>query len=140
MYDLDPDVVRWGLHLIDVCSFTNNGSPQPVTCYVEDSSTTDRSKEVFCSTMGSVVENDKVIAEALQEELSRLAAAEASGSVYSGEQHQKASILSQDWRGPSGRHFSSGRENSDYFVSWTWYLFFPSYLLFTFLIGGRVFK
>lgn len=139
MYDLDPDVVRWGLHLIDVCSFTNNGSPQPVTCYV-DSSTTDRSKEVFCSTMGSVVENDKVIAEALQEELSRLAAAEASGSVYSGEQHQKASILSQDWRGPSGRHFSSGRENSDYFVSRTRYLFFPSYLLFTFLIGGRVFK
>ncbi|KAH6801699.1 Cysteine proteinases superfamily protein [Perilla frutescens var. frutescens] len=107
MYDLDPDVVRWGLHLIDVCSLANNGSPQTVTCYVEDSSKTDTLKEDFCSTAESLVENDKVIAQALQEELSRLADAEASESVSSGEQHQKASILAQDWLGPSGRHFNS---------------------------------
>lgn len=115
MYDLDPDVVRWGLHLIDVCSLTNNGSPQTVTCYEKDLSRTDTVKEGFCSTKDCVVDNDEVIARALQEELSRLAVAEASGSASSGEQHQKASILAQDWLGPSGRHFSSGMENPNYF-------------------------
>lgn len=113
MCDLDPDVVRWGLHLIDVCSLANNGSPQTVTCFVEDKSTTDTLKEEFCSKVEPVVENDKAIAQALQEELSRL---DQFGSLSSGEQHQKESILAQDWRGPSGRHFSSGRE-TDYFVS-----------------------
>ncbi|XP_057788790.1 OVARIAN TUMOR DOMAIN-containing deubiquitinating enzyme 12 isoform X2 [Salvia miltiorrhiza] len=106
MYDLDPDVVRWGLHLIDVCSLGNNGSPPAVTCYVEDKSTTDTLKVGFCTTVESVVENDKAIAQALQEELSRLDAAPG-GSVSSGEQHQKESILAQNWLGPSGRHFSS---------------------------------
>lgn len=114
MCDLDPDVVRWGLHLIDVCSLANNGSPQAVTCFVEDKSTTDTLKEEFCIKAEPVVENDKAIAQALQEELSRL---DQFGSLSSQEQHQKESILAQDWRGPSGRHFVSGRENSDYFVS-----------------------
>lgn len=113
MCDLDPDVVRWGLHLIDVCSLANNGSPQTVTCYVEDMSKPDTVKEEFCSKVEPVVENDKAIAQALQEELSRL---DQLGSLSSGEQHQKESILAQDWRGPSGRHFSSGGENSYYLV------------------------
>ncbi|KAK6137924.1 hypothetical protein DH2020_028337 [Rehmannia glutinosa] len=107
-YKLDPDVVRWGLHLIDVCSLTNNGSPQTVTCYETDLSRTDSVKEGFCNPTHSVVENDEVIAHALQEELSRLADAEKLGSSSS-EEHQKASILAQDWLGPSGRHFNSGK-------------------------------
>ncbi|KAI3470486.1 hypothetical protein Pfo_027149 [Paulownia fortunei] len=107
MYQLDPDVVRWGLHLIDVCSLANNGSPQTVTCYEKDLSRTDSMKEGFCHPTHSVVENDEVIAHALQEELSRLAAAEASGSASSEEQNQKASILAQDWLGPSGKQSNS---------------------------------
>ncbi|KAL8533149.1 hypothetical protein ACS0TY_009410 [Phlomoides rotata] len=107
MCELDPDVVRWGLHLIDVCSLTSKGSPETVTCYKKDLSTTDTVNEGFCSTTDSVVENDEVIAHAFQEELSRLASAEALGSASSGEQHQEASILAQEWLGPSRRHSNS---------------------------------
>lgn len=114
MCELDPDVVRWGLHLIDVCSLTSKGSPQTVTCYEKDLSTTDTVNEGFCSATDSVVENDEVIAHALQEELSRLSSTEASGFTSSGGQNQEASILAQEWLGPSGRHSNSGLDNIDY--------------------------
>lgn len=117
MYELDPDVVRWGLHLIDVCSITSKGSPQTVTCYEEDLSTTNTVNEGFCSTTDSHVENDEVIAHALQEELSKLASTEASRSASSGEEHQEASILAQEWLGPSGRHSNFGLETSIIVVS-----------------------
>ncbi|KAG8380531.1 hypothetical protein BUALT_Bualt06G0025300 [Buddleja alternifolia] len=105
MYQMDPDVVRWGLHLIDVCTLTNDGSRETITCYEKDLSRTESVREGFCNPTISFVENDEVIAYTLQEELSRLAAAEASGS---GEQQQKESILAQDWLSPSGRHLNTG--------------------------------
>lgn len=107
MPELDPDVVRWGLHLIDVC-LTNNSSPQTVTCYEKDLSRTSSVKEGFCSPTHSVVENDEVIAQALQEELSKLDAAEASGSKSAMEKHQKESILAQKWLCPSRADSNSG--------------------------------
>ncbi|PIN03362.1 OTU (ovarian tumor)-like cysteine protease [Handroanthus impetiginosus] len=111
MYELDPDVVRWNLHLLDFCSLGNNCSPQTITGYEKESSTTESVKEDFCNTTHASVENDEVIARALQEELSKLAAAEASVSVSSGQQHQQASVLAQDWCGPSRRHLNSERQN-----------------------------
>ncbi|XP_011084315.1 OTU domain-containing protein DDB_G0284757 isoform X2 [Sesamum indicum] len=107
MYELDPDVVRWGLHLIDVCSLTNDGSQRTITCYEKDISMTESVEEGFNDPAYSIMENDEVIAQALQEELSRLAVVEASGSASSGEQYQKASVLAQDWVGPSERHLNS---------------------------------
>ncbi|KAL0402030.1 UNVERIFIED_CONTAM: OVARIAN TUMOR DOMAIN-containing deubiquitinating enzyme 9 [Sesamum latifolium] len=113
MYQLDPDVVRWGLHLIDVCSLSNDGSPQTLTCYEKDFSQTKLVKEGFCNPTHSFVENDEVIAHALQEELSRVAAADASGFTSAGEQPQKELILAQDWLGPSGRDLSSGFHSNE---------------------------
>ncbi|KAL2525870.1 Cysteine proteinases superfamily protein [Abeliophyllum distichum] len=107
MYELDPDVVRWGLHLIDVCSLTNCGSPVTVTCYDKDSSQIESVKEGYLDTTHSILENDEVIARALQEELSRLTDLEASGSEYAGEQHQQESILAQYWLDPSKRNLDS---------------------------------
>ncbi|XP_042045555.1 OVARIAN TUMOR DOMAIN-containing deubiquitinating enzyme 9-like [Salvia splendens] len=97
--DPDPDVVRWGLHhLFDVCSLAKNHSPPAVTCYVEDNSATYTLKEEFCNTAESVVENDKAITQALQDEFIRLDAANDLGSVSSREeQHQNDSILAQNW-------------------------------------------
>ncbi|GER48953.1 cysteine proteinases superfamily protein [Striga asiatica] len=112
MHQLDPDIVRWGLHLIDVWPVADERSPQTITCYEEDLSRTDSVKEGFCERENSVVENDEVIAQALQEELSKLADAEASGSSTFEEQNQKASILAQDWLGPSKRHMSSDCQNN----------------------------
>ncbi|KAL5569369.1 hypothetical protein UlMin_025944 [Ulmus minor] len=52
----------------------------------------------------SNLENDKVIAHAYQEELSRLASIEASGRHDLDVENLQASILAQDWLGPSNRH------------------------------------
>ncbi|CAA3031635.1 Hypothetical predicted protein [Olea europaea subsp. europaea] len=112
MYEPDPDVVRWGLHLIDVCSLTNCGSLGTVTCYEKDSSQIESVKEGYWDTAHSILESDKEIAHALQEELSRLAALEALGSEYAVEQHQKASILAQSWLDPSRRNFGSESQSN----------------------------
>ncbi|KAH7853761.1 hypothetical protein Vadar_006302 [Vaccinium darrowii] len=65
-------------------------------------------EEGYCETKCNEVENDEIIAHALQEELSRLAAAEASGSSEAGEEDLQASILSQDWQAPSNRYEHGG--------------------------------
>ncbi|KAG5557559.1 hypothetical protein RHGRI_007711 [Rhododendron griersonianum] len=106
MYEQDPDVVRWGLHLLDICRMPSGGSPGSSIHYEKDLSQVECVKEGYCETKCDEVENDEIIAHALQEELSRLAAAEASGSSQAGEEDLQASILSQDWRVPSNRHFT----------------------------------
>ncbi|CAI9759757.1 unnamed protein product [Fraxinus pennsylvanica] len=112
MYEPDPDVVRWGLHLIDVCSLTNCGSLGTVTCYDKDSSQIESVKVGYWDTAHSILESDEVIAHALQEELSSLAALEASESEYAGEQQQQASILAQTWLDPSRRNFGSESQSN----------------------------
>ncbi|GMG99420.1 hypothetical protein Nepgr_001260 [Nepenthes gracilis] len=92
--EMDPDVVRWGLNLLCV---------HP-TGYWEK--------------VSANVENDEIIAHALQEELSRVAASEASGSSDEGEKQLQGSILAQDWVSPSKRettfeHTSSQEEADD---------------------------
>nr|GMD30231.1 OTU domain-containing protein DDB_G0284757 isoform X1 [Ipomoea batatas] len=135
-YEPDPDVVRWGLHLIDVCSINDGGSPVTITQYDRDLSQTELIREGYNGTSylpqtellregytgtsylpqtelnkedcyvpsHANVENDEIIAHTLQEELSRIAIAESSGSSYVEEEHQKESVLSQDWLGSSKRH------------------------------------
>ncbi|KAL3838305.1 hypothetical protein ACJIZ3_022896 [Penstemon smallii] len=116
MCELDPDVVRWGLHLIDVCSFTNNGSQETITCYEKDMSRTESVTEGFCNSTSthSAVENDEEIALALQEELSRLSAAESSVSSSAGEQYKnESSVYAQGWLGPSQKHSNSGQGSQE---------------------------
>ncbi|CAL5365551.1 unnamed protein product [Camellia sinensis] len=115
MYEQDPDVVRWGLHLLDGCSVSTDGSPGSIVHYDKDLSQVEYVKEDFCETKHNEVENDEIIARAFQEELSRLAAVEASASSQAGEDHLQASILAQDWRGPSKRHcsFEDGNNQRD---------------------------
>lgn len=111
-YQLDPDVMRWGLqHLIDVCSISNDGAPETIICYKEDLSRTESVKEGYFNPTHFYVENDEVIAHALQEELSRLADADTSGSTSAGQQYKNESILAQDWLGHSGRHLNTGMEH-----------------------------
>lgn len=103
----DPDVVRWGLHLLEGDAFSNSGYCGTVTqndaVYYDENYV---SNDHQYGTQRSNVENDEIIAHALQEELSQLAVAEASGSSHVKEDHLQASILAQDWLGPSGRYTS----------------------------------
>ncbi|CAH9117509.1 unnamed protein product [Cuscuta epithymum] len=137
--ELDPDVVRWGLHLIDVCSINDSGSPVSITQCDEDMSQTELIREGYCDTSHlpqteliredyydtshAYVDNDEIIAHTLQEELSRVAMVESSGSSHAEEEHQKDSVLSQDWLGSSKRHgcerVNEEIEDSDMFYQYS---------------------
>lgn len=94
MYQPDHDVVRWGLHLIDVCSLSNN-TPETVTCYETDLSWTESVTEGFCNPPHSFEEN---------ENLSSFGVADASG-------FSSATNHYLDWPGPSGWHMNSGTKH-----------------------------
>ncbi|KAG8645261.1 hypothetical protein MANES_10G048900v8 [Manihot esculenta] len=112
MYDQDPDVVRWGLHtLVDVCALPSSGPSNSITQYGVDECQVGYVVEGY-NEAGNAnnVENDAVIACALQEELSRVAAAEASGLHNPGQE----SILVQDWLASPGRCNGSEHQNDDH--------------------------
>lgn len=108
-YEPDADVVRWGLHLLDGDSFSNTGHRINATQLSD--TTLYRGIQIMEPQLPrepTNVENDEIIAHALQEELSHLAAVEASGDPHPTEDHLQASILAQDWLGPSQRISSEG--------------------------------
>lgn len=90
MYQHDPDV-RWGLHLVDVCSLSN-GYPETVTCYEQDSSWTESVTEGFCNPVPSFEGSD----------------AYPSGFSSSENHHQGESSISLDWPGNSDWQSNSG--------------------------------
>ncbi|MCL7033836.1 hypothetical protein MKW94_030785 [Papaver nudicaule] len=123
----DPDVVRWGLNLLEGDPFSNSGYCGTVTqndiVYYDGNENYRNENHYDTQQYGNVennhydtqqcsnVENDEIIAHALQEELSQLAVAEASGSSsHVEETNLQASILAQDWLGPS-THYTPVHEN-----------------------------
>ncbi|KAL8551574.1 hypothetical protein ACS0TY_000605 [Phlomoides rotata] len=90
MYQPDHDVVRWGLHLIDVCSLSNN-TPETVTCYETDMSWTESVTEGFYNPPHSFEEN-----------LSSYGVADGSGFSSASNHHY------HDLPDPSGWHMNSG--------------------------------
>ncbi|PIA32999.1 hypothetical protein AQUCO_04200028v1 [Aquilegia coerulea] len=122
IHEPDPDVMRWGLHLLDgdpyfSSTYCGSSTQQMPNYYSEHYPSEDRHEhyvdEGHQGFERSNVENDEMIAHALQEELSQLAVAELSGSANSGEEHLQASILAQDWLGPSMRNFAPGLERGN---------------------------
>ncbi|KAI3416672.1 uncharacterized protein J3R85_015234 [Psidium guajava] len=106
IYNQDPDVLRWGLHLLDVCSISNAGSCGSVTQFDPDLSSVEYVREgyVEAEQPGYVnTENDELIAHAFLEERSRLALEEASGAPTSGNERLQASVLTHDWLAPLKR-------------------------------------
>ncbi|KAM7526881.1 hypothetical protein LguiA_016783 [Lonicera macranthoides] len=103
-HELDPDVVRWGLHHLDVCCLANGGSPRAITRYDKDLSSLEYVREGYCEMEHINLENDEAIANALPDELSWLAFSEPSGPSYNGEGNQLGSIFSNDQLGPLNRH------------------------------------
>ncbi|XVE68834.1 hypothetical protein DITRI_Ditri09bG0101800 [Diplodiscus trichospermus] len=77
--DIDPDVLRWGLQDLQVCVYSHSGASSSVIQYDEDNSETGYVREGYQEPEQVNVDNDAVIAHVLQEELSRVAAAEATG-------------------------------------------------------------
>ncbi|KAJ0970329.1 hypothetical protein J5N97_023206 [Dioscorea zingiberensis] len=111
MYEEDPDVVRWGLHLLhgDPFSYTEY-CEMPIQNVVSFENGV-HTREGNIDTDHTNVENDGILAHALQEELSQVAAEEASQSTRIGDEYVQASVLAQDWLGPSARYTNSGTES-----------------------------
>jgi hypothetical protein len=88
----------------EVGTLTNNG----ITQYDRDMSQIEYVNEGYCEN--AYVENDEAVARALQEEFTRIDSLEASGGSNVGEENMQASVLAQDWFGPSKRHYGTGNE------------------------------
>ncbi|XP_020598213.1 uncharacterized protein LOC110037829 [Phalaenopsis equestris] len=111
MYDQDPDVLRWGLHLLQgdfLNSAYGEGTIRSDANIYQAAYSTQCNVALDCSNF----ENDEIIAHALQEELSQVALAEARGTSPAGEEHLQASVLAQAWLGPAARDSTSGAEIS----------------------------
>lgn len=118
MHEPDPDVLRWGLHLLDVCSLTNDSSEEIVTCYDPDYSKVEYVKEGYCESVHSAEDNDEMIARAYQEELSRIAASEVSNSSHGNEENQQKLVLAQDWHFNSGMGKKEKGKKKELFFCW----------------------
>ncbi|KAJ8467863.1 hypothetical protein OPV22_030415 [Ensete ventricosum] len=96
MYEQDPDLVRWGLHLLleppsnsGYCATSSHNSTNDSRLHCADESGSSEARDS--------VENDEVIAHALQEQLSQIAIAEASGPSLVTEEQLQESVLTQNW-------------------------------------------
>ncbi|KAK0604876.1 hypothetical protein LWI29_020466 [Acer saccharum] len=110
-YEQDPDVVRWGLQLFDSDPYFNCGYGGTVTSdnldyYHGQNFKEDHYDFDFCN-----IENDELIAHALQEELSQLAVAEAPESPHGGEENLQICVFEQDFLSQSLGNYYSGQES-----------------------------
>ncbi|KAG5022969.1 hypothetical protein JHK85_019311 [Glycine max] len=90
IYELDPDVVCWGLHLLDDYTLSHHYSPSIVTQYDPDLSQVEYVTEGFCQHQ--YVDSDEAVAQAYQEELWQLVSMVASGNDNFGESHNMKEV------------------------------------------------
>ncbi|CAM0144558.1 unnamed protein product [Urochloa decumbens] len=110
LYDQDPDVIRWGLHLLlpaPAHHHTQTTPTTPHTAYAPPPPLGDASDSVDIKV--EHVDSDEIIAQALQEELSQVALAEASGASSSADDNHSA-VLTQQWLRPRTIHVASPHE------------------------------
>ncbi|KAE8799475.1 hypothetical protein D1007_25048 [Hordeum vulgare] len=102
--DLDANIIRWGLHHLldgDACVYrpqsptTDYAPPPPLPHHASALLDAPALAEVRVDA----VDNDEVIAHALQEELAQVAMAEASETA-GGEPDRRATVLAQHWFRP----------------------------------------
>lgn len=102
-YEPDPDALRWGLHDLEVCTLTNAGSCSSVTRYESGGAGTQGYvREGYNQPLTGYVDNDAAIAQFYQDELSRVARAEASGL----NNLSPTSVVAQEWPHPHQGGFS----------------------------------
>ncbi|KAH1230376.1 OTU domain-containing protein [Glycine max] len=109
IYELDPDVVRWGLHLLDDCTLSHHYSPSIVTQYDPDLSQVEYVTEGFCQHQ--YVDSDEAVAQAYQEELWQLDSMVASGISNFENEGMQGSVYTQDWPQSSNGNDNLGNES-----------------------------
>ncbi|KAL0708965.1 hypothetical protein Bca4012_015943 [Brassica carinata] len=96
-YEPDPDALRWGLHDLEVCTLTNAGSCGSVTRYETEAVTQGYIREGYNQPLTGYVDNDAVIAQFYQDELSRVERAEESSDLRLSNNPSRISVVSQEW-------------------------------------------
>lgn len=104
----DPDVVQWGLRFFKSdpysdSAYCNTEIQDDISCYQGQ-----YGEEVHYGIQCNDVDNDEIIAHALQEELSQLAVTETPCSPNEGSEQLQPSIFSQDWHGHPIGSYGSG--------------------------------
>lgn len=116
LFELDPDIIRWGLHHLlpapagysPHCR-TQTTPTTPCTAFARPPHQpigdmgTSSSVEIKVEHVDGV-DNDAIIAQALQEELSNVAFAEASGPTSAPDNQQHSAVLTQQWLRPRAVH------------------------------------
>ncbi|KAG0546540.1 hypothetical protein BDA96_01G003100 [Sorghum bicolor] len=124
LFELDPDITRWGLHHLlpapagySAHDRTQTTPTTPCTAFVRPlhQPTGDmggsNSVEIKVEHVNAV-DNDEVIAQALQEELSHVALAEASGANSTPDDQQHSAVLTQQWLRPRAVHVQSSSQEA----------------------------
>lgn len=120
LFELDPDIIRWGLHHLlpapagysPHCR-TQTTPTTPCTAFARPPHQpigdmgTSSSVEIKVEHVDGV-DNDAIIAQALQEELSNVAFAEASGPTSAADNQQHSAVLTQQWLRPRAVHVEPG--------------------------------
>ncbi|KAK3145407.1 hypothetical protein QOZ80_3BG0252470 [Eleusine coracana subsp. coracana] len=110
---MDPDITRWGLHHLlpggvasDYSAPTTTTAVADFTGYAQLDGHTSVDINIEHVTCNNAVENDEIIAQALQEELSQIAQAEAFGAFSSADDNRSA-VLAQEWSHPRIIHVAA---------------------------------
>ncbi|KAI4369156.1 hypothetical protein MLD38_017639 [Melastoma candidum] len=107
MLEQDSEIVQWGHRLFDTNSVISSGYyiesiPQDATNYNEEYTVSDYSEDP------GPVENDEIIAHALQEEFSQLAMRESPEYSDSAEEDSRVTIDQQNWQVPPENYYWTG--------------------------------
>lgn len=111
-YEQDPDVVQWGLQLFKSDPYADCG-------YCETVGEDDgeyypgeyfKEEDHFDDTQCCNVENDELIARALQQEMSQLAVVEEPGSPNQGDDDFRVNSYQQDWLSTPMGNYGSGQD------------------------------
>ncbi|KAJ7947845.1 OTU domain-containing protein [Quillaja saponaria] len=96
-YEHDPDVVRWGLQLFDGDPYSNSEYCGAGNQYFVDYYQEQYFKEDNCDSEFRNIENDQLMAHALQEQLSQLTVAEAPAPPHEWVENLQLPAYPQDW-------------------------------------------
>jgi hypothetical protein len=104
-FKLDPDITRWGLHHLLPGGASTTNAAVDFTGYAQPDDDTSVGISIEHVAGNTAVENDEIIAQALQEELSQIALTEASGA--SSTEDNRSAVLAQQWSDPRIAHVAA---------------------------------
>jgi hypothetical protein len=99
---LDPDITRWGLHHLLPGGPSTTTATVDFTGYAQPDDDTSVGISIEHVVGNTAVENDEIIAQALQEELSQISLTEASSA-----EDNRSAVLAQQWPDPRIAHVAA---------------------------------